>query len=202
LLAFGLPGLAASASGTLQYVVRLGVGADRGDGVNRVSATAGTVRSNEARATVKVGGGVFGTDACVLGKVFMDCNDNGLQDEGETGVAGVRLVLESGWTVVTDSEGKFSLCGLPPRTHGIKLDSSTLPAGMAARITSNRNLGDPGSLLLDLKNGELARADFAVGQCAAAPQASQDQGAATAAQPPGRRIIFESPDLPAQGGAR
>ncbi|HBK57756.1 MAG TPA: hypothetical protein DDZ76_15950, partial [Xanthomonadales bacterium] len=33
--------------------------------------------------------------------------------------------------------------------------------------SSNRNLGDPGSLFLDLKIGELHRADFIEGSCSA-----------------------------------
>ena len=35
-------------------------------------------------------------------------------------------------------------------------------------VTSNRNTGDAHSLFIDLKNGELHRADFAEGSCSAA----------------------------------
>jgi hypothetical protein len=80
--------------------VRIGPGAMQGDGVNRAQATysvAGTTTvSNVATVKVRVTGGVFTDRGFILGKVYMDCNANGVQDKGEEGVAGVRLVLEDG----------------------------------------------------------------------------------------------------------
>jgi hypothetical protein len=112
-----------------------------------------------------VSGGVFGTEACLLGKVFVDCNNNHVQDPEEIGIPGVRLVMSEGTQLIADSEGKFSLCGLEPRSHVIRVDPSTLPRGARMTTSSNRNLGDAGSLWLDLKNGELHRADFIEGSC-------------------------------------
>jgi hypothetical protein len=114
---------------------------------------------------VRVEGGVFGTEACVLGKIFVDCNHNQVQDREELGIPGVRLVMQDGTTLISDSEGKYSLCGLPPRSAVLRVDPSTLPRGSRLVTTSNRNLGDAGSLWLDLKNGELHRADFIEGSC-------------------------------------
>ena len=73
--------------------MRVNVGALQGDGVNRARATSGALRSNEASARVKVVGGVFAEEAFVIGKVTLDCNRNGIQDEeaGEIGIPGVRL---------------------------------------------------------------------------------------------------------------
>ena len=50
-------------------------------------------------------------EAFVIGKVTLDCNRNGIQDEeaGEIGIPGVRLYLEDGTFAITDSEGKYSL---------------------------------------------------------------------------------------------
>ena len=45
------------------------------------------------------------------------------------------------------------------------MDASTLPIGARLTTSSNRNLGDADSLFLDLKNGELHRADFIEGSC-------------------------------------
>jgi hypothetical protein len=67
--------------------------------------------------------------------------------------------------MISDSEGKYSACGLPPRSAVLKLDALTLPRGSRLTTSSNRNLGDAGSLWLDLKNGELHRADFIEGSC-------------------------------------
>ena len=113
----------------LTYRMRVNVGALQGDGVNRARAASGALRSNEASARVKVVGGVFAEEAFVIGKVTLDCNRNGVQDEnaGEIGIPGVRLYLEDGTFAVTDSEGKYSFYGLRPVTRVLKLDLTTLP---------------------------------------------------------------------------
>lgn len=166
----------------LTYRVRVGVGAQQGDGINRAQAhgcsiaggcidpvsltpVPGAVPSNRAEYRVRVTGGVFTEEACVLGKVFVDCNNNHVQDEEELGIPGVRLYFSNGTWVISDSEGKYSYCGLTPQSHTLKVDPSTLPAGSRLTTSSNRNLGDADSLFLDLKNGELHRADFVEGSC-------------------------------------
>ena len=45
------------------------------------------------------------------------------------------------------------------------VDQTTLPRGSRLTTTSSRNAGDAGSLFLDLKNGELHRADVVEGSC-------------------------------------
>ena len=113
-------------------------------------------------ARVLVSGGVFTTDACVVGVIFADRNGNGLQDAGEPGVPDVELHFEEGTSLVSDLEGKYSYCGLTPTTHVLKVDWTTLPAGARLTTSSNRNAGDAGSLFVDLKFGEVHRTDFIV----------------------------------------
>jgi uncharacterized repeat protein (TIGR01451 family) len=164
-ITFNLPNL--TAGGTLQftYRVRIGVGAAEGDGTNRAQARSGPTTSNVAQYRIRVTGGVFTKDACVIGKIFVDCNNNHVQDQEELGVPGVRLYFEDGTFLVSDIEGKYSYCGLKPQTHVLKVDNTTLPFGSRLTTTSNRNVGDAGSLFVDLKAGELHRADFAEGSC-------------------------------------
>jgi uncharacterized repeat protein (TIGR01451 family) len=151
---------------TVTYKVRVGVGAMQGDGINRVRGVApGGLVSNTAQYKVKVTGGVFTNDACVAGKVFVDCNNNHIQDAEELGIPGVRMYMEDGTYFITDVEGKYSYCGISPKTHVLKVDSLTMPRGSRLTTTSNRNAGDGNSLFLDTKNGELIRADFAEGSC-------------------------------------
>jgi uncharacterized repeat protein (TIGR01451 family) len=181
-LGFNLGNLATGSTSTVTYRVRVGVGSQQGTGINSARAfgcgfasgclnTAtllalpNGVESNEGRHKVEVTGGVFTDEACVLGKVFVDCNNNHVQDPEELGIPGVRLFFEDGHFVVSDSEGKYSRCGMPPRSHVLSPDPSTLPVGSHLTTTSNRNLGDANSLFIDLKNGELHRADFAEGSC-------------------------------------
>jgi uncharacterized repeat protein (TIGR01451 family) len=165
MLTFHLPALAVASTTLLTYRVQLGSAAIRGDGVNRAQVRIAATVSNLASATVRVEGGVFSDDAFILGKVFLDCNDNQRQDDGEMGIPGVRLYLEDGTNVVTDSEGKYSLYGITAKTHVLKLDRTTLPRDAQLEILSNRNAGDAGSVFADLRNGELHRSDFAVSSC-------------------------------------
>ena len=159
---FALGALAANSTVTLTYRLQLLPGAQLGDGINRAQASSGTALSNVASVKVRVQGGVFSEKAYAIGKVFLDCNLNGVQDTGELGMPGVRLYLQDGTNVTTDVDGKYSLYGLAPRTHVLKVDATTLPAGAQLVVISNRQAGDAGSRFLDLKNGELHKADFAL----------------------------------------
>ncbi len=80
-------------------------------------------------------------------------------------MAGVRMYFEDGTYLIADSEGKYSYCGLKPITHVLKVDRSTLPKGALLDTTDTRNAGDPDSRFVDLRNGELHRADFHVRSC-------------------------------------
>jgi hypothetical protein len=73
--------------------------------------------------------------------------------------------MQDGTTLISDSEGKYSVCGIPAKSAVLKVDGLTLPRGSRLTTSSNRNLGDANSLWLDLKNGELHRADFIEGSC-------------------------------------
>jgi uncharacterized repeat protein (TIGR01451 family) len=151
---------------TLTYRARIGVGSLSSDGINRAAASSliGT-QSNEARYGIRVDAGVFSNEACVIGAVYRDCNDNGVRDENDPGIPGVRLYFSDGAYMVSDQDGRYSLCGRRPSTLGLKVDPVTLPEGSVLGSTSNRDAGDPGSLFLDLKNGEMHRADFRILGC-------------------------------------
>ena len=162
-LHFAIPQQTASDEVTLLYRARVGPGAQQGSGVNvaeAVTVGGNPVRSNVARAPVIISGGVFTTDACVVGKIFVDVNRNRVQDEDEPGIPSVRLAFEDGTLLVSDVEGKYKLCGLTPSTHVLKVDRATLPSGARLAVSGRRNAGDGGSLFVDLKNGEVHRADF------------------------------------------
>jgi uncharacterized repeat protein (TIGR01451 family) len=165
-LTFSLGNLAAGAVIDIYYQTRLGVGADRGDGTNRAQAQGVGAQSGVALAHVNITpGGAFDVSACVVGKIFVDCNGNRVQDPGEPGIPGVRVYFEDGTNLTTDENGNYSLCGLRPVTHVVKVDRTTLPAGSRMVVLSSRNAGDGDSLFADLRDGELHRADFAEGSC-------------------------------------
>ncbi len=149
----------------IDYRVRIAAGAERGDGTNRAQAFGLGVASPVAIARVRISGGAFATDACVVGKIYVDCNGNRVQDAGEPGIPGVRLYFEDGTNLTSDENGNYSLCGQRPVTHVLKVDQTTLPAGSRLVVLSSRNAGDGDSVFVDLREGELHRADFAEGSC-------------------------------------
>ncbi|WP_348697802.1 SdrD B-like domain-containing protein [Duganella fentianensis] len=66
-------------------------------------------------------------------RVWLDTNRNGLQDTGELGVAGVKVILldqagnPTGTTATTDANGSYSFTNLKPGTYSVQFDKTTLP---------------------------------------------------------------------------
>ena len=176
LLTFDVGSMLPNSEAVITYAVRVGTAAGRGDKTNSAFARgvqAGTVKpvqSEVARSTVSVDdrGGVFADEAVVIGRVFLDKNGDGIQTEfdeddnphNEPGVPGVKIVTSNGLTVVTDSEGRYSLFGLRPITQVFALQSATLPRTAVPMDVEIDDVLAPGSRLIDLKRGELRGEDF------------------------------------------
>ncbi len=179
-LNFNIGVLRAGATTTFRYRARVGVGSLQGDGNNIAWAQSPVLRSNTAMAKVKVTAGMLGDQAYLFGKVYMDCDGNRMQGKEEIGIPGVRLYLEDGTFAITDVEGKWSLYGLKPRTHVVKVDRITLPKGAQMSNLSNRHGGVGDSRFVDLKKGDWHRADFALNNCTESIRAEvyerRDQG--------------------------
>ncbi|MDO4682497.1 MAG: hypothetical protein Q4B17_06880 [Lautropia sp.] len=178
----------------ISYRVRVGTGAMEGDGINRAqvnclpspdSQTAEAC-SNESRWQVQVRAGIFSEETCLAGQVYVDCNGNAIKDVNEPGIPGVRLYLQNGTWMVTDAHGKYSHCGLRPRTHVLKIDPRTLPRRSRLVTSSAQSAGDAQSLFIDAKKGMLHRADFIEGSCSNTVieqvRARQAQGSNTSVQ--------------------
>ena len=165
----GLGDMAVGETKSITYRVLLGASSLGGDGINRATANArdeqgSTLTSREAQWKIDVSRGVMNTDGIIVGKVYHDINRDGIQqkDDGELGVAGVRIYMENGNFVVTDPQGKYNFYGISAKTHVLKVDRTTLPNATELVTQSNRNAGDANSRFVDLKYGELHRADFAI----------------------------------------
>ena len=165
----GLGDLKSKETKKVTYRVLIGSSAVGSDGINRAMASAvdennNRINSRESQWKVEVSRGVMNTDGIIIGKVYNDINRDGIQqkENGELGVAGVRIYMENGNFAVTDSEGKYNFYGISAKTHVLKVDRTTLPADVELVEQTNRNAGDPGSRFVDLKYGELHRADFAI----------------------------------------
>lgn len=157
-------------SKSITYRVLIGASSLGGDGINRATAVANNAQgqsilaSREAQWKIDVERGVMNTDGIIVGKVYHDINRDGIQqkEDGELGVAGVRIYMENGNFIVTDPEGKYNFYGITAKTHVLKVDRTTIPNATELVIQSNRNASDAGSRFVDLKYGELHRADFAI----------------------------------------
>jgi uncharacterized repeat protein (TIGR01451 family) len=130
--------IAGTGVSTVKLLLAVGAGVSEGEFVNRaqvVNGTTGDAMSGEASATVRVVPDPTFDCTDVTGKVFNDANRNGQQDDGEEGLAGVRLVTVRGLEVTTDQYGRYHItCAITAHeSRGsnfvMKLDDRTLPSG-------------------------------------------------------------------------
>lgn len=218
-LAWTLDGISAGQSAIITYRILLGPDSHLGDGKNTARATGAstgqTVSSNTASHKVRITQGVFTTDGTILGKVFLDCNGNGIQDPPdagnvfrESGIPGVVLYTEQGIRVETDQNGKYSIPAVTPGTHVIRLDESSLPGALEPMPVSNRFMGDDRSQFVDVNPHGLMKANFGVrvkpGMAWGTPSLAGETGGAAArtdgeqaekALPLEEKIKEMSPDL-------
>jgi uncharacterized repeat protein (TIGR01451 family) len=160
------PTMAAGDSITLRYVVEYTI-AMRGmkDAINTAQAIApGNVRSNEARALVRMNEELFSQKGFIVGRVFEGtCDVTGREDSG---VQNVRVYLEDGRYGVTDENGHFHFEGLEPGTHTVQLDKLTLPEYLELAPCADRmgHAGREFSQFAELRPGTLWRSDFVLRQ--------------------------------------
>jgi hypothetical protein len=118
--------------------VAVGAGVSEGEFVNHaqaLNAITGYAMSGDATATVRLVPEPTFDCTDVTGKVFNDANRNGLQDDGEQGLPGVRVVTTRGLAATTDQYGRYHItCAVTPNeSRGsnfvLKLDDRTLPSG-------------------------------------------------------------------------
>jgi uncharacterized repeat protein (TIGR01451 family) len=140
-------GLAVTPDGRheLRLLLAVGSGVGEGEFVNRVqamSALTGRALSGEASATVRIVPDPALDCTDVIGKVFDDANRNGVQDNGESGLPGVRLATARGLLATTDRFGRFHItCAITPHegrgsNFVLKLDDRTLPSGFRGSTQS------------------------------------------------------------------
>jgi uncharacterized repeat protein (TIGR01451 family)/fimbrial isopeptide formation D2 family protein len=131
-------GAGSTSQRSLRLLLAVGAGVSEGEFVNRAQAVSvlnGSALSSEASATVRVVPDPTFSCTDVIGKVFDDANRNGIQDPGERGLAGVRLVTARGLAAATDAFGRYHItcAATPNEVRGsnfvLKLDDRTLPSG-------------------------------------------------------------------------
>ena len=130
--------IASTGQHNLKLLLAVGAGVGEGEFVNRaqiIHGITGNTMSGEATATVRVAPDPTFDCTDVTGKVFDDANRNGLQEDGETGLPGVRVVTARGLAATTDQYGRYHItcAATPDERRGsnfvVKLDDRTLPSG-------------------------------------------------------------------------
>jgi uncharacterized repeat protein (TIGR01451 family)/fimbrial isopeptide formation D2 family protein len=123
---------------TIKLLLVVGSGVGEGDYVNlaqAINSLNAQPASEQASATVRVIPDPTFDCSDIIGKVFDDKNLNGVQDNGEQGLASARVVSARGIEAKTDQYGRFHItCAVVPnRDRGsnyiLKLDERSLPAG-------------------------------------------------------------------------
>ena len=163
----------------LSYALRVGPDAHKGDGINSAQAQGqalgGPVSSNQAQFKIRVREGVFTSQGIIIGRVFLDSNRDGIQNNSlpphssietpstacnEPGIPGVHLYLENGVRVITDEYGKFSIFGVVPGSHVLRLDLLTLPPAASSQSSVSRVKTELLSQFVDVTAGELHQVNF------------------------------------------
>ena len=132
-------GLESESSLEIRYTLVVGSGVVNNKRyINKAYISLGeAVISNTAKAEVLVIEDPLFTTSTVIGKVYLDQNEDGIQIEGETekGLGGIRIISTTGQIVETDQFGRFHFeiraedNIQPMQTLVLKLDKNSLPAG-------------------------------------------------------------------------
>ena len=174
-LEFRIGNFPAGAEISLTYVTQATATATNSTGINTAQAISYTssntsVQSPVASAQVQLQKtGVLADRAILFGRLALEKGcPIGTPEEQANGypLAGVRLYMEDGTYVITDINGQYSLYGLQPGVHVLKIDQHTVPAGLQFQVLEVAQAGDPDSRFVDLIPGDFYRADFV----AACPQ--------------------------------
>jgi uncharacterized repeat protein (TIGR01451 family) len=138
MLTFPPVNFAAGETKTIQLILTVGAGVGDGEHINEAWAVnngSSVIVSNTAQATVRIEPDADFDCTDILGKVFDDRNGNGVEDDGEPGLPGVRVVTVAGDLITTDRQGRYHITcpAVPNEERGsnfiLKLDPRTLPTG-------------------------------------------------------------------------
>jgi len=98
-------------------------------------------------------------NATIIGKVFNDTNNNGIQDINEFGIPGVRLATVIGLVIETDGYGLYHIPDnfinqRHARNFILKIDAASLPVGSSIQSENPR--------VIRLAAGSLNKVNFAI----------------------------------------
>lgn len=159
------PTLDAGASRLLSYRLVLGADALSGDGTNVVLGAAitpngFTASAGPAQAKVRVRPDIFSQGQIILGRAWIDENENGLHDQGEPPVPGIALLMEDGTRIIADLNGRFSIPEVRSGSHVLRLVEQNVPTDLVPVALGTRSAQDPWIRFVDVSPSGLAKANF------------------------------------------
>jgi len=153
--------LATGQSDTITYVLQVRADAPAGNTINIASARdlRGTT-SAIASANVRIATDGISDRLTVIGRVvYSACK---IDPTKAKGVANVRVMMEDGSYIVTDSDGRYHFDNVLPGSHVVQVDPSTYPTNLVP-IDCAQNTSTAGSAISRFVNGgggALLKADF------------------------------------------
>jgi protocatechuate 3,4-dioxygenase beta subunit len=75
-------------------------------------------------------GSTLGSCYPITGRVYFDANGTGRFTDPDVGLANVHVFLDNGESVTTDAYGRYDFPCVHPGMHALRLDATTLPAGV------------------------------------------------------------------------
>jgi len=165
---------------TIVYAVIVTPGAVIGISENTASVHGSTpngttTSAGPAKAGVQITESMFFRKRGVLiGKVYEDINGNGVQDEGEPGIAGVVLYLDDGTKVITGDDGKYSVPDVRAGTHALRLDETSLDPIYVPTIHENDYGDNPVLQFIYIPRAGLEKANFTVRKAVDIPQDEEE----------------------------
>jgi len=155
------PPLPPSGSALLTYIAEVRQDARPGDALNLASARddRGT-SSPTVDAVVRIDRDGISERFTLIGRI----TDGGcdIDPRKAAGIGDVRVMVQDGTYVVTDSDGRYHFEGLRPGLHVVQVDPSTFPADLAPVdcAQNTRSAGSAISRFVEGRGGALKRADF------------------------------------------
>ncbi|NGZ84687.1 SdrD B-like domain-containing protein [Duganella aceris] len=141
-------------------------GADGVDSDIDAAGQSGVVTLTAGQTNNNVDAGFY-KGATLGDRVWLDTNRNGVQDSGEAGVSGVKVILldaagnPTGATATTNSDGVYSFTNLKPGTYSVQFDKTTLPANHVFTTADQGN--DASDSDANVSTGKTAQVTLASG---------------------------------------
>jgi hypothetical protein len=105
--------------------------------------------------------GIISDCGTIIGRVFVDKNFDGEQQNGEAGIPNAVVLMDDGNRILTDANGLYSVSNVIAGARSLVLDLGSLPG---YTLAPNRHVRERNSQarFVRLEPGGLVRVNFAV----------------------------------------